>query len=97
MSLRAVNISAVAASILVVVGFATGVVSAANSFFFALTLVTIYTGYQLALRDGQPVISVMASIFTRPSAYPRRTAYLAYVGCMTLGSIVLAQAAVTGI
>jgi len=97
MSLKAVNISAIAASILVVLGFVTGLVSVSNSFFFALSLVTIYTGYQLALRDGLPVVAVMRSIFTRPSAYPRRAAYLSYVGCMVVGSIVLAQAAVTGI
>jgi hypothetical protein len=97
MSLRVINIVAIIASTLVVLGFVTGAVSVANSFFFALSIVTLYTGYQLSLRDGMPIGSVLASILTRSSAYPRRAAYLSYVGCMIVGGFVLAQATIIGI
>jgi hypothetical protein len=97
MPLRIVNLAAIAASLFVALTFFAGVLSSANAFFCALSIVTVYTGYQLTLRDGMPLIGTLKNIVTRPSEHPRRGAYLAYVGSLAVGGAVVLQSLTTGI
>lgn len=91
MSLRVVNLSAIATSLFVAIAYFSGAMTAANAFFGALAIVTVYTGYQLSLRDGMPLLETLQSLVTRPSAHPRRAAYFAYVGSLSLGGYVVLQ------
>jgi hypothetical protein len=97
MPLRVVNLTAIVTSLFVAITFFAGGLSAANAFFCALSIVTVYTGYQLTLRDGMPLIDTMKNIVTRPSEHPRRAAYLAYVGCLAVGGLVVLQSLTAGI
>lgn len=92
---RILNILTVATSVVVLAMFQIGVMSAANAFFFVAAIAIIYTGRQLAQRDGEPLGSAMVSIVARPSSYPRRTAYYAYIASMGMGLLVMTQALVT--
>ncbi len=91
---RILNILTVVASVLVLLMFQIGVMSAANAFFFVTAIAIIYTGRQLAQRDGEPLGEAVVSIIAKPSSYPRRAAYYAYMGSMGIGALVMTQALV---
>lgn len=91
---RLLNILTVATSIFVLLMFQIGIMSAANAFFFVAAIAIIYTGRQLAQRSGEPLGSALVSIIAKPSSYPRRTAYYAYMGSMCIGALVMTQALV---
>lgn len=97
MSTRSVNILAVSASLLVALTYFAGAMSDANAFFFALFIVSVYLGYYLTQHEGRPTFEVIRSLFSSPSAFPRRRAYYSFVGCMAIGIVVLAEALVLGI
>lgn len=92
---RLLNILTVVASVFVLMLFQVGVMSAANAFFFVAAIAIIYTGRQLAQRDGEPLGSALISIIAKPSSYPRRAAYYAYIGSMGIGAFVMTQALVS--
>jgi hypothetical protein len=91
---RVLNIMAIATSVAVFILFQVGQISEANAFFGVVAIATIYTGRQLAQRDGEPVGAALVSMFAKPSSYPRRTAYVAYVASMGIGAFVMTQALV---
>lgn len=91
---RILNILTVATSVFVLVMFQIGIMSAANAFFLVTAIAISYTGRQLAQRDGEPLGSAIHSIVAKPSSYPRRAAYYAYIGSMGIGALVMTQALV---
>lgn len=91
---RILNILTVVTSIFVLGLFQVGVMSAANAFFFVAAIAITYTGRQLSQRDGEPLAEALVSIVAKPSSYPRRTAYYAYMGSMGIGALVMSQALV---
>ncbi len=90
-----INISAVVYAVVVFVAFEAGAVAPGDAFFAASILVTAYTGYQLLMREGMPLLVALKEIATRPDSYPRVTAYAAYIGSSLLGLMVAAQAVLT--
>ncbi len=88
---RILNILTVATSVVVLMLFQIGAMSAANAFFFVAAIAIIYTGRQLAQRDGEPLGSALVSIVAKPSSYPRRAAYYAYIVSMGIGALVMTQ------
>lgn len=92
---RILNILTVVSSIFVLGLFQTGAMSAANAFFLVSAIGIIYTGRQLTQRDGEPLASALVSMIAKPSSYPRRTAYYAYIGSMSIGALVMTQALVS--
>lgn len=97
MSSSSVNITAISVSVLVALTYFAGVMSDANAFFFALTIVTVFTGYHLTRYEGRPAFEVLRSLFSNPSAFPRRRAYYSFVGCFALGTFVLVEAIAFGL
>lgn len=91
---RILNILTVVLSVFVLGLFQTGAMSAANAFFLVSAMAIIYTGRQLAQRDGEPLAKALVSMVAKPSTYPRRTAYYAYIGSMSIGALVMTQALV---
>jgi len=91
---RVLNAIAIGTSFLVFVLFQLGLMSAANAFFLVAATVIIYTGRQLAQRDGEPLVGVLVDMLTKPSTYPRKAAYAAYIGSVGIGALVMAQAMV---
>lgn len=71
-----------------------GGLSAADAAFGAILLMTSYTGYQLAVREGNTFYGAFKAMLTEPTSYPRRSAYLSYVVSVSLGLMVFAQALV---
>lgn len=94
MSLRTVNIFAILASVIVALTFEFGALAAHNAFFAALAIVALYTGYQLVLREGAPLLATLKAVLTNPDAYPRKAAYYAYISCVAVGLLVASQAVV---
>jgi hypothetical protein len=91
---RILNIATVITSVFVLGLFQTGAMSAANAFFFVSAIAIVYTGRQLAQRDGEPLGKALVAIVAQPSSYPRKTAYYAYIGSMGIGALVMTQALV---
>lgn len=91
---RVLNILAIGTSLLVFALFQLGVVSEADTFLIVSSIAIFYTGRQLSQREGQPVGEALVEMLTKPSAYPRKAAYAAYIGCVGIGALVAAQALV---
>ena len=90
-TLRAINFLAVLSSLTLVVAALAGGVSSANAFFFAVAIVTLYLGYQLSLRDGEPLKDTLLGLIARPSLHPRRAAYVAYVSTLAISGFVVLE------
>lgn len=91
---RILNAAAIGTSFMVFVLFQLGLMSAANAFFMVASITIIYTGRQLAQHDGEPLGGVLVNMLTKPSSYPRKAAYAAYIGSVGIGALVMAQAMV---
>lgn len=90
-----VNIAAVLTSLLTFLAYETGALLPQNAFFLAAAIVVLYTGYQLAVREGSHLLKAAKDIVWDPSSYPRRTAYAAYIGSLALGFLIIAQSVTT--
>ncbi len=97
MSLRSVNISAIAILLSVLIGYEFGLIASYNAFFVASALSVVYVGYQLSYRDGWPLFAAVRAIFTSPSAYPRKAAYYAFIGCLGVGFVLTTQTVATSL
>lgn len=91
-SQRLLNILAIATSVVVFGLFQMALISEANAFFIVAAVAIIYTGRQLAQRDGEPLGEAVLSMIAKPSSYPRRAAYFAYIGSVGIGALVMTQA-----
>ena len=85
------NALATIAAAFVFIGFEFGLMSTANAFFAAATIVILYTSFLLTWREGQPLFATMKALLTEPKAHPRRSAYLTYIAVMAVGGLVLLQ------
>lgn len=92
-----VNISAVLSMTLAFLAYETGTLLPQNAFFIAAAIVVLYTGYQLAVREGSHLLKAARDIVWEPSSYPRRTAYAAYIGSLALGFVIIAQSVSTSV
>lgn len=84
MASRIVNSLALLASLVVALGFAGGVLPRADAFFLAGAILVVLSGYHLTARAGTGLAPALVGMVARPQTYPRRTAYLAYVGTLAL-------------
>ena len=71
--------------------YATGMMTPQNAFFLAFSAVAVFTGYQIASREHLPLPSALASMLVRPGSYKAPAAYVAYIGCMAVGLLVVVQ------
>ena len=91
---RILNALAIGTSLIVFILFETGVMSEANAFFMVAAVAILYTGRQLTQRDGEPLGEALMQMIAKPSAYPRKAAYAAYIGVVGIGALVMTQALV---
>lgn len=89
---RVLNILAITTSVAAFVLFQLGLLSEANTFVIVAVTAIFYTARQLVQRDGEPVGEALLDMIAKPSSYPRKAAYAAYVGCMGIGALVMVQA-----
>ncbi|MCP5432511.1 MAG: hypothetical protein H6923_04490 [Alphaproteobacteria bacterium] len=87
------NLAALSALAIGALGHAVALLSPENAFFLALFGMALYTGSQLAAREGMTVGEALASLL-RPASYPtRRAGQVAYLGATALGAVALVQIA----
>ncbi len=87
---RPFNIFLIAATLLTVIGYEFGLLSNGDAFFGAMSLAILFTGRQLAARDGMMIGEAFASLFNK-AHYPRPAAFAAYVGVVGFCLMVLIQ------
>ncbi len=85
------HILAVSAITVSAVLFELGMLAPGDAFFAIGITLLIYTGYQLAARENQPLRVAVVNMFTNPSSYSQRGAFAAFIGTAVVGTTVILQ------
>ncbi len=92
--LACINGVALASLAAIAFGFQAGALGAINAFVGALSVLAMFTGYQLMVREGLSVGAAVYSMLFEPGSYPARAfGYLSYIVSAILGVTVAVQAA----
>lgn len=88
-----INLVAVGSILAVAGGYHFGVLAAGNAFFGALSVLFLFTGFQLLSRD-MPMMEALRSMALEPDSYPSEVlGYFAYIASALVSMGILATTA----